>query len=918
MPAYPRKRTFDEMDEDGPDSGRHAAGVLFVSPEGRVLLLKRSGSEDNYGGYWALPGGGMEAGETPEDTARRESAEEIGVEPERLRQIDRRRTPRGLTFHTFAAPSEEFEPRLNGEHTDHAWADLDDLPEPVHPAVLRTLRERLGGSFEDDPTARDMRPEDWRGLRDGFARWTREEQAEPEHAADDFEEGKHKRDEDGRFASGGAFHGTNEKFEKFDSTKIGQRDPGHLGRGFYFSTDPNIARTNKYRIEAALHIKKPLNISIPDFKTDKRDVVRKALGLDPGVSPEKINEALRRKGHDAVILDYGPTGYHHQEIMVPESDQISIKSTSAIGSAHDDAEGKLDQTEKSEADKNHGEREEQPADVFLDPGSRKYPVKTKRDGEWKWSRDLLLAAARRARMNGNESLAKRADAIRDREFGQGADAYDAIALDEASVREPDRDGRMRVRKAHISKAGVNPYRGDEIPGWQELGLEPDKVYAMLRPPEELRKAADTFNGIQLLRDHVPVDAEDHRPHDVVGATGTEAEFNDPYLDNSLHVWTRDAIDGIEDDSKRQLSCGYHYRAEMTPGEFRGTRYDGVMRDICGNHVALVEQGRAGPDVIVGDSALPNQESSMSKPTRFANLALQLTSAYVKPLLAKDAKIDLGPAFTGLTRKNFDPKKLMPALDKALKGKLAKDADMGQIAELLDHVKEGAGEGADESVSEPQHKAMEAAAHGESKIGIPEKVGKEFVSKDEEKINGLRSFLKEKGLGEDDIMKACDMMGTAEDPALDEDDAEKRDNESEGERLRERERRERGEDRGMDKKAMDAAIKVSVEGAVKTARSEFAKTAQEMRAAEAKVRPYIGELPLTMTFDSAESIYRHALKTLGVDGADKVHASALETILGYQQKPGDHRVERREPSLGMDEAATKSLDERFGTGRIGAA
>lgn len=37
--------------------------------------------------------------------------------------------------------------------------------------------------------------------------------------------------------------------------------------------------------------------------------------------------------------------------------------------------------------------------------------------------------------------------------------------------------------------------------------------------------------------------------------------------------------------------------------------------------------------------------------------------------------------------------------------------------------------ADKSVSAAQHRAMEAAAHGKSTLGIPEKVGKEFVSKD---------------------------------------------------------------------------------------------------------------------------------------------------------------------------------------------
>ena len=57
-------------------------------------------------------------------------------------------------------------------------------------------------------------------------------------------------------------------------------------------------------------------------------------------------------------------------------------------------------------------REDEPADAFLEGAERKYPVKTKVDGAWKYSPELLLAAARRARMQGREDLASRADAIR--------------------------------------------------------------------------------------------------------------------------------------------------------------------------------------------------------------------------------------------------------------------------------------------------------------------------------------------------------------------------------------------------------------------------------------------------------------------------------------------------------------------------
>ena len=88
---------------------------------------------------------------------------------------------------------------------------------------------------------------------------------------------------------------------------------------------------------------------------------------------------------------------------------------------------------------------------------------------------------------------------------------------------------------------------------------------------------------------------------MVGATGTDAVFNAPYLDNSLVIWSADAIKGVETGRQQEISCAYYYDADMAPGEYKGSHYDGVMRNIRGNHVALVEKGRAGPDVIVGDA-----------------------------------------------------------------------------------------------------------------------------------------------------------------------------------------------------------------------------------------------------------------------------------------------------------------------------
>lgn len=178
----------------------------------------------------------------------------------------------------------------------------------------------------------------------------------------------------------------------------------------------------------------------------------------------------------------------------------------------------------------------------------------------------------------------------------------AMAFDRASVRSFDTDGRLHVETSHISKATINPYYGREIPNWRELGLDPNKKYNLLRDPEELRKGASTFNNLPVLSRHVPVSVDAHQPDLVIGSTGTDASFNGQHLDNSLVFWTKPAIDDIEADKVRELSCAYRYDADMTPGEYNGERYDGVMRNIKGNHVALVKEGRAGPDVVVGDSA----------------------------------------------------------------------------------------------------------------------------------------------------------------------------------------------------------------------------------------------------------------------------------------------------------------------------
>jgi hypothetical protein len=257
-----------------------------------------------------------------------------------------------------------------------------------------------------------------------------------------------------------------------------------------------------------------------------------------------------------------------------------------------------------------------------------------------------------------------------------------------SARTVDKFGRLFIAMSNISKATVNPYRGSEIPGCAALGLDPDRVYMLLRDPEELKKAADTFNNIPLLDRHIPVTAEAPSQQFVVGSTGTDARFDEPFLRNSMVVWTATAIAGINTNQQRELSCAYSYDADMTPGVYEGKAYDGIMRNIKGNHVALVEVGRAGPDVVVGDSKLsekPRMKRNLSTNARVAVAALM---GAIRPVLAQDAQLGDLTAIVGSVKTLKDAKtrnRIGEAVSKAYGDKLAQDATLDHVAPLLEQL-----------------------------------------------------------------------------------------------------------------------------------------------------------------------------------------------------------------------------------------
>jgi 8-oxo-dGTP pyrophosphatase MutT (NUDIX family) len=117
---------------------------IYARDTGCYLFLLRKGG--SWPMTWALPGGKFNTGETDIDALGREIQEELGgriLDPE-LVKIDHYTSPNGkFKYHTyFIAVDKEFLPLLNNEHYGYAWLPLSAAPKPLHPGIVRTLKNQ--------------------------------------------------------------------------------------------------------------------------------------------------------------------------------------------------------------------------------------------------------------------------------------------------------------------------------------------------------------------------------------------------------------------------------------------------------------------------------------------------------------------------------------------------------------------------------------------------------------------------------------------------------------------------------------------------------------------------------------------------------------------------------------------------------
>lgn len=293
-----------------------------------------------------------------------------------------------------------------------------------------------------------------------------------------------------------------------------------------------------------------------------------------------------------------------------------------------------------------------------------------------------------------------------------------------------------------------------------------------------------------------------------------------------------------------------------------------------------------------------------KSTRIGALTLMAAAASISPLLAMDSKVTLSKdLFSKLTTKNFKDEKaklltgVRTALDGKLRPGLAMDASMKGVAKVFDAF--------EKMNAEEMDKLDDAEARDEEVEATPEEKPKAYDAEP------LRGFLKDCGLDEEKITKCMDMMpknglaGDEDETAEEKAAREKKEKETAADK-KAKDEELKAKDAEMKnmvtKPAMDAALKAQAETFEKNLKT-VRETERGVRVALTEVKPWVGELPATMAFDSAADVYRHACVMREVEGAKTLHSDALFPVLKSLPKIGARAAENNGSTvLAMDSSA----------------
>jgi hypothetical protein len=234
---------------------------------------------------------------------------------------------------------------------------------------------------------------------------------------------------------------------------------------------------------------------------------------------------------------------------------------------------------------------------FADERNKKYPIDTadhvraawnyinKPDNAAKYGAEDLATIKRKIIAAWKKLIDEEGPPSARRDAGVEVRRFDVLERLDAPRLLPT--GWLRA-SAHISRVGIQEYRRGDGSMQREF-----------RPPE-------TVFDAEALESFAMVPVTDGHPAEGLLTAENTGRYQRGHLSEnvqaagdrvraSLLVTDAELVRSIL-GGKQELSCGYTCELDPTPGEWQGKHYDAVQRKVRGNHVAVVQRGRAGSSV----------------------------------------------------------------------------------------------------------------------------------------------------------------------------------------------------------------------------------------------------------------------------------------------------------------------------------
>lgn len=265
--------------------------------------------------------------------------------------------------------------------------------------------------------------------------------------------------------------------------------------------------------------------------------------------------------------------------------------------------------------------------------------------------------------------------------------YGSKLSENISLREPE--GYLYCLNVPIARTGKQPYLR------KELDLPGEGIVQVIRTPEEVfsKDTISSFEGLPVCDEH-PFQDVDTGNISAYGKGHVQnvhrgAPPDDDLLLADLVITHQDLIDAVL-HGKREVSCGYKC------GYFQDDAGNIYQSAIRGNHVAVVDNGRAGSRVAIRDAAPEKNErrqttmpNSQKKPSVMARMIQKFVKdsdpeegAQVLDDLMENVPAPAAPAADPAPQADNSPAPVVPAAPAAVPAEAQHDDGEETVAAAL--------------------------------------------------------------------------------------------------------------------------------------------------------------------------------------------------------------------------------------------